>query len=154
MKDIISILVAAKEVQGLTNQQLADASGVPVGTVSRVMAGSADDPKFQTICQLAGALQVSLDDFIAGRDSKAPQNPPAEPTSQRESNMLIQTLQEVLRRQQKEKRVLFLCLMLMIAFVMAVLIIDITNPTVGWFRGASAYIRDGLKDFFRWTNVL
>lgn len=154
MKDIIPILVAAKEAQKLTNQQLADASGVPVGTVSRVLSGSADDPKFQTICQLAGALQVSLDDFVAGHDSKTPQNPPTEPTPQQESDSLIQMLREVLRRQQKEKRILFLCLMLMIAFVMAVLIIDITNPTVGWFRGASAYIRDGLKDFFRWTNVL
>lgn len=154
MKDIIPILVAAKESQRLTNQQLADASGVPVGTVSRVLSGSADDPKFQTICQLAGALNVSLDAFLAGHHPETPPETPTVPHHDPSSDPLLQALQEVLRRQQKEKQVLFFCLMLMIVFVMAVLIIDITNPTVGWFRGATAYIRDGLKNIFHWTRVL
>ena len=62
-----------KEKRGLTNQQLADLSGVPVGTVNRILSGQTDNPSFQTICDLVLAMDGSLDE-LAGIE-KAPEGP-------------------------------------------------------------------------------
>ena len=64
-----------KEKRGLTNQQLADLSGVPVGTVNRILSGQTDNPSFQTICDLVLAMDGSLDE-LAGIE-KAPEGPEA-----------------------------------------------------------------------------
>ncbi len=64
-----------KEKRGLTNQQLADLSGVPVGTVNRILSGQTDNPSFQTICDLVLAMDGSLDE-LAGIE-KDPEEPEA-----------------------------------------------------------------------------
>ena len=64
-----------KEKRGLTNQQLADLSGVPVGTVNRILSGQTDNPSFQTICDLVLAMDGSLDE-LAGIE-KGPEGPEA-----------------------------------------------------------------------------
>ncbi len=139
MQEMISALIAAKEQQGLTNQQISEMSGVALGTVGRVFSGAADDPKFQTICQLAAALKVSLDGTMFKLDQSG-QTKVVVPQAS-ESDKVVNILRDVIYRQQKEKRILFACLMLMIVFVMTILIIDLTDPNVGWFRSALESIR-------------
>lgn len=139
MHEMINALIAAKEAKGWTNQRLADESGVPLGTVGRVLAGSADDPKFQTVCQLAVALEVSLDG-VAFKTDKSGEMKVTVPQAS-DSDKLINILRDVINKQQREKHILFAALMLLITFVMIVLIIDITNPNVGWFRQALENIR-------------
>ena len=36
-----------KEKRKLTNQQLSDLSGVPVGTINRILSGQTDNPAFR-----------------------------------------------------------------------------------------------------------
>lgn len=139
MQEMISALIAAKEQQGLTNQQVSEMSGVALGTVGRIFSGAADDPKFQTICQLAAALKVSLDGTVFKVDQSG--NTKVVVPQASESDKVVNILRDVIHRQQKEKRILFACLMLMIVFVMAILIIDLTNPNIGWFRSALESIR-------------
>ena len=52
-----------KNKKNLTNQELADLSGVPVGTINRIMAGQTDNPNFQTVCDIVIALDGSLDEL-------------------------------------------------------------------------------------------
>jgi len=48
----------------LTHQQIAELSGVPVGTVSRILAGQTKDPGFCSIAGIVVAMGGSLDEFI------------------------------------------------------------------------------------------
>ena len=52
-----------KDQRKLTNQQLSDLSGVPVGTINRIMAGQTDNPSFQTVCDMVMAMGGSLDEL-------------------------------------------------------------------------------------------
>lgn len=53
-----------KDQRKLTNQQLADLAGIPVGTINRIMAGQTDNPSFQTVCDIVMALDGSLDELV------------------------------------------------------------------------------------------
>lgn len=49
---------------GLTYQQLADLSEVPVGTVKAIMSGSTTSPGFDTVCALMKAMGESVDAMV------------------------------------------------------------------------------------------
>ena len=53
-----------KEKRKLTTQQLSDLSGVPVGTINRILSGQTDNPSFQTVCDLVMAMDGSLDELV------------------------------------------------------------------------------------------
>ena len=56
-------LTAAKIKRQLTNQAIADGTDVPVGTVSRILAGNAEEARFSNVQRIAKFLDVSLDSF-------------------------------------------------------------------------------------------
>ena len=64
-----------KDQRKLTNQQLSDLSGVPVGTINRIMAGQTDNPSFQTVCDMVMAMGGSLDE-LAGIQTPGPRRRP------------------------------------------------------------------------------
>lgn len=47
-----------KQETGMTNQQIADASGVPLGTVNRVLAGRAKNPAYSTVSAMRDAVSA------------------------------------------------------------------------------------------------
>jgi len=53
-----------KEKRHLTNQQLSDLSGVPIGTVNRILSGQTDNPSFQAVCDMVMAMDGSLDEMV------------------------------------------------------------------------------------------
>jgi len=61
--EIRSKLNALKEKHGLTNQQISDASGVPLGTVSGIFSGQTSRPAFQDIAAILTAMGESIDAF-------------------------------------------------------------------------------------------
>lgn len=119
-------LIRAKEAKKLTNKEIAELSGIPEGTIGRIMCGAADDIKLQTAVQLAIALNISLDD-LAGIKSGG----------EKTENDQFQTLAyQMINRQNREKRILFACLMVLVGIVMFLFIYDICTPAMGWFRSA------------------
>lgn len=56
-----------KEKRKLTNQQLSDLSGVPVGTINRILSGQTDNPSFQTVCDMVMAMDGSLDERASSK---------------------------------------------------------------------------------------
>ncbi|MCQ4771762.1 helix-turn-helix transcriptional regulator [Intestinimonas massiliensis] len=116
-----------KDQRKLTNQQLSDLSGVPVGTINRIMAGQTDNPSFQTVCDMVMAMGGSLDE-LAGIQTPGggEPSPPGED--------LIRLYERTIEGKEKWLyRLFFLCCVL-IAVLLGVLIYDLTHPMVGFFR--------------------
>lgn len=55
-----------KSAQKITNDKLSDMTGIPLGTLSKLLAGISDSPKLANIVAIAQALGCSLDWLITG----------------------------------------------------------------------------------------
>ena len=116
-----------KDQRKLTNQQLSDLSGVPVGTINRIMAGQTDNPSFQTVCDMVMAMGGSLDE-LAGIQTPGggEPSPPGED--------LIRLYERTIEGQEKWLSRLFFWCCVLVAVLLGVLIYDLTHPMVGFFR--------------------
>ena len=103
-----------KEKRKLTTQQLSDLSGVPVGTINRILSGQTDNPSFQTVCDLVMAMDGSLDELV-GIQAETP------PAEKKAKNAWLLRL--------------FVCLCVVTFAFLFVVIFDLMNPSIGFFRG-------------------
>ncbi len=63
-----------KKLLGLTNEELSKLSGVPKGTLDKILSGVTKDPKLGTLKALARVFNCTLDDFddLDTLDNSAP----------------------------------------------------------------------------------
>lgn len=66
---ILSRIKSAKKAAGLTSDELAAKSGVPIGTLRKILAGATTEPKLPALMAIASALGVSVDWLIYGSAS-------------------------------------------------------------------------------------
>lgn len=59
----LEIINELKKKKGLTSEQLSKKSGVPLGTLNKILNGTTKDPKLETLKSLARVLDCKLDDF-------------------------------------------------------------------------------------------
>jgi len=52
-----------KQERGLKTEELAQMSGVPIGTLNKILNGQTKNPSLETVFALAHALGCSADDF-------------------------------------------------------------------------------------------
>jgi transcriptional regulator with XRE-family HTH domain len=52
-----------KQERGMTSEDLAQLSGVPLGTLNKILNGQTRNPSLETVFALAHALGCSVDDF-------------------------------------------------------------------------------------------
>lgn len=72
-KQIVLKLNAAKKQQGLTLKQLAERSGVSLGTVNKIMSGALQDIKSEKLQKLAAALGLNSQQLIEDSQQKETQ---------------------------------------------------------------------------------
>lgn len=62
----IEYIKEIKKRQGLTNEDLSKKSGIPLGTLNKILSGHTPDPQFETvkaICKALGISLAALDDY-------------------------------------------------------------------------------------------
>ena len=62
----IEYIKEIKKERGLTNEELSKLSGVPLGTLNKILSGHTPDPQFETvkaICKALGISLATLDDY-------------------------------------------------------------------------------------------
>lgn len=120
-----------KEKRKLTNQQLSDLSGVPVGTINRILSGQTDNPSFQTVCDMVLAMDGSLDEIVGIKET-----PDENAEKKVRANQEILSLYEsmIASKNQWIHR-LFVCCCVLTLVLIFLVIFDLTNPAVGFFRG-------------------
>ncbi len=68
--DYITRIKKIKSEKKITNDKLSELTGIPLGTLSKIMAGISDSPKLSNMVLIANALGCSLDFIVSG----APEN--------------------------------------------------------------------------------
>lgn len=66
METYIDRIKQLKNEKKMTNDVLAERSGIPLGTLSKILAGMSDSPKLSNIIAIAGALDCSVDYIATG----------------------------------------------------------------------------------------
>lgn len=117
-----------KERRKLTNQQVSDLSGVPIGTINRILAGQTDNPSFQTVCDIVMAMGGSLDELV-GIKEETPQE------KKLAGKEIIQLYESMLADKEKWMHRLFVCCCILMAVLIGIAAFDLMNPQVGFFQG-------------------
>lgn len=136
---ISEYLSRLKEEKSLTQQQIAELSGVPMGTVSRILAGQVECPSFQAVADMTRALGGSLDE-LAGIERKEPEKTQDGSSDVRygRDETYEDKLAAIYRKSLDDKNrwilLLFIILMTLLVGVIAVLIYDFRNLDIGYIR--------------------
>ncbi len=64
--DYIDRIKARKSEKKITNEQLSELTGIPVSTLSKILAGFSDSPKLSNIVAICDALDCSVDFILSG----------------------------------------------------------------------------------------
>lgn len=67
--EMISRLKTIKKEKKLTNEQLSDLSGVPFGTLNKILGSETKETNISTVIKLATALDISAEELIFGETS-------------------------------------------------------------------------------------
>lgn len=71
VQTMISRIKEIKKQQGLSNDSLSALSGIPKGTLAKILGSETKDPQISSIIKIAHALDVSADYLVFG-ESRAP----------------------------------------------------------------------------------
>ena len=59
----LEVIQELKKKKGFTTETLSKASGIPIGTLNKILNGDTKDPRLETMKTLARVLGCTLDDF-------------------------------------------------------------------------------------------
>lgn len=142
MEELAARLCKLRDERGLTIPDIARKSGLSESTVWRLFNGKAASPNLQTLLDVLKAMDCTLADL---RDDGAPggESPKAEPTSPSSEKSAMDTVdleqliapyQQHIEDLQQSRKKLFIACCVLVSFVLAILLIDLCNPAIGFLR--------------------
>ena len=115
-----------KDKSGMSYQDIADKSDVPLPTVKRILSGQTSDPGYSSVIAIVKALNGSIDDI----QEIMQDNSRSATTTQKMCSVYEQNIHE--------KNQLIKCLLIisisMTAIIIFLLIWDFLNSNIGFFR--------------------
>lgn len=126
---LLSCLVQQKEALGYTNAMIAEMSGVPESTVTKVLNGANRSPGFETISPIARVLGVSLDEMAVKETA-----PPDTSTLTVGVSHIISSYERRLREKNRWINILAVAVAALILLLIFFLIYDIMHPSLGWVQ--------------------
>lgn len=144
MERIVDELIKIKKENGLTNAQIAEMSGVPLGTVNRVFSGTNGSHSYATIEPIRAALEPLA-------------KPEEEQIMHEEKNKVLvgeieRLYEKMLTEKEKELRkcerfrnMSLAVNAFLVLIIIVFLLIDILHPDLGWIRSALGF--DGAVSF-------
>lgn len=127
------------ERENVTQAKLAELTGIPQGTLSRILNGSTDCPTFANVSAIVKALHGSLD-VMTGIVSE-PNDKPVTMTERELYEKLIadkerqlRSVNGILEQKQQWLRKMWRALIVMIIIIGIILIVDASIGSVGFVR--------------------
>lgn len=66
MESYLDRIKLMKNEKKMTNEQLSERTGIPLGTLSKILAGMSDSPKLSNIIAICNALDCSVEYIVSG----------------------------------------------------------------------------------------
>ncbi len=66
METYLDRIKKLKSEQKITNDRLSELTGIPLGTLSKILAGMSDSPKLSSLVAICGALGCSVEYIVSG----------------------------------------------------------------------------------------
>lgn len=159
--DLDKVYTYCKDLQArksLTNAEIAERTNIPKSTIDNFFYGTTRNPSFQTLCAIIVAMEGSVDEAIGQkREEKTPSvAEPHQPVQQQPMRLSLDISNSELDRSHEQtieakdkhidnlmennarlrgtNRMLIAALMLENLAFVAVLILDMLNPSWGYFR--------------------
>lgn len=136
---LLQCLIVRKEELSLTNAVIAEKSGVPESTVTKVFNGTNRSPTYDTIAPIARVLGVSLDTLSAVTEPLECREISSIKDSTRNADerlfaYIIASNEARIRTKDRWIKFLAIALVAVLAWVLAFMAYDYTHPDVGWVR--------------------
>ena len=115
-----------------TNQDVAENTGLSVGTVSQFFRGDIKNPSVYTVGPICREMGISMDEYFG-----IPHDEPAESSDAEKLRTENAALRAQLAQQQKSLRMhrIVTLILLGILFLCALsLLFDVLSPSIGWIR--------------------
>lgn len=135
MDEIIQRLIDKKRELNVSNGWIAEKSGIPEATVTKILNGSTKSPGTATVAPIAAVLGVSVgndEDESVERDERyialLLEN------YEKQTERLVKNYEKQLRSKDMWIRALAIALAAVVAFIFGVVIYDISNLDMGWVR--------------------
>ena len=117
---IIDELRQLKEQSNMTNQQIADKSGIPASTIARILSGQTDNPSFQTVSDMVKAMGGSLDQITG--------------TASRNPDAVTELYEKIIENKNKWIARLFAFALSMVGVLVFLVLYDLFNRSTGYIR--------------------
>ena len=127
----LDYLLKLKAESNLTNEHLAQLSGIPESTLARILNGRTDNPYFQTIVDLVRAMKGSVDEM---EDLRSLQKDANTAENAAVDNKLITLYREILNNKERWIRFLAGVLLAVMIFILIMVTYDILHPMKGWIQ--------------------
>lgn len=122
---ILAKLKEIKVVKKLTNQQVADLSGVPLSTVTRIFNGQTDNPNIETIEAIAKGMGVSLEEVTGIKQAEEKYSP---------DDNLIQVYKDIIKGKDKWIKFLASAIIGILVCLVILLFVDLLVHDIGYIR--------------------
>lgn len=127
----IDYLRKLKAESNLTNEHLAQLSGIPESTLARIFNGRTDNPYFQTIVDLVRAMKGSVDEM---EDLRSLQKDANTAENAAVDKKLITLYREIINNKERLIRFLAGVLLAVMIFILIMVTYDILHPMKGWIQ--------------------
>lgn len=127
-----------KDETKMSYQDIADKSGVPVSTVKRIFSGQTPDPGYSTVLSIIEAMGGSVEDVKNNAPEQPKNDTPEQQKNETVSRQSVERLCAVYEHTIADKNKLIKALLIIVLSMMAIfiflLIWDLCNPNIGFFR--------------------
>lgn len=120
-------------------QAIADKSGVPLATVKRIFSGQTPDPSYTTVCLLIKAMEIPPEETVGLYEAIATTAPMDNADAR-----LIDLYERSIDTKNKWIRLLLIICLFLVSIFIFILIWDVCNPHIGFFRFTMESINNGL----------
>lgn len=126
-------LNALKHKGHFTYPDISNLSGIPEATIRKIFSGETPDPRFETVAKLVSAMGGSMNDIIEEKkEEEIEMN--AIMALKEAYEARITDIKEHIGSLSRDKKILAITVGCLIAFVIGLLIVDISLGSHGWVR--------------------
>ena len=123
----------------ITNQQLAERSGLSQNAVGQYLRGETPNAPLSTFGPICKMLGVSVDDYL-GIEHPAPSSDALQAVRLERDHYKREI--ELYKRSLRTHRIVTIILVSILALVVISLVVDLLVPNVGWFRATTSILQE------------